>query len=217
MATKTLRITFPQWQEGNNPTYFLGSQLLTWIAPKNEAHKEVVIPVSKPIVPFEEKAKEVVAQDYLKKLTLVVQHKIEKETPDRIITFGGDCLVSQAPFDYLHGKYKEKLGIIWIDAHPDISTPKVFNHEHAMVLGNLLGEGDSELASMVKNPFGSSAILYVGLQQPTDDEVGMLEKMNLKYQIQSESPLSIDEIQTWITQNGFEKIAIHLDLDVLDP
>ena len=30
--------------------------------------------------------------------------KIEEEKPDRIITIGGNCIVSLAPFDYLHGK-----------------------------------------------------------------------------------------------------------------
>ena len=137
--------------------------------------------------------------------------------PDKIITLGGDCLVSQVPFDYLHGKYQDKLGIIWIDAHPDISNPEVFNHEHAMVLGNLLGKGDSELASLVKNPFTSSSVLYVGLQQPNKNEILLLEDMNLNYKIQAEKPLTINEIKTWIKENNFEYVAIHLDLDVLDP
>lgn len=30
---------------------------------------------------------------------------IEAAKPDRIITIGGNCIVSQAPFDYLHGIY----------------------------------------------------------------------------------------------------------------
>ena len=217
MGKKTLRIALPQWQGGNNPTYFLGSQLLTWLAPKNKAHKEVVIPISTPNTPFEEADTQVVAQERVKELTLEVKQKIEEENPDKIITFGGDCLVSQSPFDYLHGKYQNKLGIIWIDAHPDISTPTIFNHEHAMVLGNLLGKGDPNLASLVENPFNPSDVLYVGLQQPTEDEIALLKEMNLNYQVQSESPLSIKEIQAWIEQNDFDYVAIHLDLDVLDP
>lgn len=187
------------------------------MAPKNEAHKEVVIPISAPNTPFEEADTQVVAQERVKELTLEVKQKIEEENPDKIITFGGDCLVSQSPFDYLHGKYQNKLGIIWIDAHPDISTPTIFNHEHAMLLGNLLGKGDPNLASLVENPFNPSDVLYVGLQQPTEDEIALLTEMNLNYQVQSESPLSIQEIQVWIEQNDFDYVAIHLDLDVLDP
>lgn len=213
--TTTVRLTFPEWQGGNNPTYFLGSQLLTWLAPKNESHKEIMISMEEPKFPLKEKTNKVVAQSDLKDLALEVQQKLELANPDKIITLGGDCLVSQVPFDYLHGKYQDKLGIIWIDAHPDISNPEVFNHEHAMVLGNLLGKGDSELASLVKNPFTSSSVLYVGLQQPNKNEILLLEDMNLNYKIQAEKPLTINEIKTWIKENNFEYVAIHLD--VLDP
>ena len=60
---------------------------------------------------------------------------IERENPDKIITIGGNCIVSLAPFDYLHGKYGD-TGIIWLDAHPDVSTPQDgYAYAHAMVLG----------------------------------------------------------------------------------
>ena len=49
-------------------------------------------------------------------------------------TIGGSCMVSQAAFDYLHGIY-ENTGIIWIDAHPDVSQVKDgYPNAHAMVL-----------------------------------------------------------------------------------
>lgn len=55
-------------------------------------------------------------------------------------------MVSQASFDYLHGLY-ENTGIIWIDAHRDVSTVKDnYPNAHAMVLGSLMGYGDSSLS-----------------------------------------------------------------------
>lgn len=39
--------------------------------------------------------------------------QIAVEKPDRIITIGGNCIVSQAAFDYLHGKY-ENVGMTLI-------------------------------------------------------------------------------------------------------
>lgn len=36
------------------------------------------------------------------------------------ITLEGNCLVSEASFDYLHGKYGDELGIIWFGAQLDI-------------------------------------------------------------------------------------------------
>lgn len=125
--------------------------------------------------------------------------------------------MSQAPFDYLHGKYGKELGIIWIDSHPDVSTPKEFHHEHAMVLGNLLGAGDPELSKSVEYPFDSDQFLYVGLQKPLDLEVKSLEELNLNYTVQDKSNLKSEDIQKWIKENGFTKIAVHFDLDVLDP
>jgi len=142
---------------------------------------------------------------------------LKEEAPNKVITFGGSCLVSQAPFDYLHGKYKEQLGVIWLDSHPDVSTPKEFYHEHAMVLGNLLGAGDPELSKSVEFPFESSQFLYVGIQKPLDTEIQLLKDLNLKYTVQDKNILNFQEIQDWIKQNGFTKIAIHLDLDVLNP
>lgn len=56
---------------------------------------------------------------------------IETAKSDKIITIGGNCIVSQAPFDYLHGIY-EDAGIIWIDAHPDVSTVND-NYPNAML------------------------------------------------------------------------------------
>ena len=49
------------------------------------------------------------------------QRKLTAENPDRVVTVGGNCMVSLALFDYLHGKY-ENVGIVWIYAHPDVST-----------------------------------------------------------------------------------------------
>ena len=93
---------------------------------------------------------------------------IEAAQPDKIITIGGNCIVSQAPFDYLHGRYSN-VGIVWIDAHPDVSTPADgYPHAHAMVLGSLMGHGDKELSTLMKHPkFQADEILYVGLQAST--------------------------------------------------
>ena len=44
---KTLRLIFPQWQGGNNPPYYLGAQLLSWLAPEPSGPVEEV-PVAAP-------------------------------------------------------------------------------------------------------------------------------------------------------------------------
>ncbi|MEG6521932.1 arginase family protein [Desulfotomaculum sp. 1211_IL3151] len=214
---KTIRLIAPDWQGGNKREYYFGAELLSWLAPKNDNQKEIKLDIEEPNNEELEKENGVVAQSIVKRNVRMAAEVLKKELPDKIITFGRNCLVSQAPFDYLHGKYGKELGVIWIDSHPDVSTPKEYYHEHAMVLGNLLGAGDPELSKSVEFPFDSDQFLYVGLQKPLDLEVKLLEDLNLNYTVQDKNNLKFEEIQKWIKENGFTKIAIHLDLDVLDP
>jgi len=146
----TLRLLFPQWQGGNNPTYHLGARLLAWLAPANEKSIQAEVPIElcQDIeLPLENG---IVARSVLLSQLKSATKIIEEHAPDRIIVFGGDCLVSQAPFAYLNEKYNGQLGVLWFDAHPDVSTPEMMPHAHAMVLGNLLGGGDAEFAKWLR-------------------------------------------------------------------
>lgn len=215
--TKTLRLIASDWQGGNKPEYYFGAELLSWLAPKNGNQKEIRLPIEFPKSEQLVKENGVTAQRAVKENVRISKKIIEDEQPEKIITFGGTCIVSQAPFDYLKGKYKNELGIIWIDAHPDISNPEIFYNEHAMVLGNLLGKGDPELSKEVENPLSSDSILYVGLQELNSEEKNILNDLNVNYTIQKDNHLNYYQIQEWINKKKFKKIAIHFDLDVLDP
>lgn len=109
------------------------------------------------------------------------QKKIEEESPDSIITIGGNCIVSLAPFDYLHGLY-ENIGVLWIDAHPDVSKPEDgYPYAHAMVLSSLLGHGASQLSDQMKNEeFKADQVLYIGLQDLHDYQDKLLKDMGVK-------------------------------------
>ena len=96
--------------------------------------------------------------------------KLLRHQPDSIVVLGGDCLVDLAPFNYLNEKYDGNLGIIWVDAHPDILIPEQYNHAHAMVLGNLMGIGDDEFKAVV-NVITSYSIHYTKLY---DEKLVML-------------------------------------------
>lgn len=215
--SKTIRLIAPDWQGGNKPEYYFGSELLSWLAPENTNQKTIKLEIEKPHHEKLKKENGVIAQSIVKQNVEMAAKVLKTEAPDKVITFGGSCLVSQAPFDYLHGKYKDKLGIIWLDSHPDVSTPNEFYHEHAMVLGNLLSQGDSELSKDVEFPFSSNQFLYVGLQKPLEFEEKLLKNLKLDYIVQDKKMLDYEQIQKWILKNDFTKIAIHLDLDVLDP
>ena len=216
--SKTLRLIYPQWQGGMNPNYFYGSHILQKILPRGKC-EEIEVPVSEN---FDEKVKinNTNNQEILLKQLKAAYEILEIKNPDKIITIGGDCSVSQSSFDYLHGKYKNnKIGILWIDAHPDISTPNDYENEHAMVLGNLLGDGASEFAKIVKNPFKYNQIMYAGLikNKCLSYENKYLEEKKIKFTTPADLENNSNIITDWIKENQFEFIIIHLDVDVMNP
>ena len=48
---------------------------------------------------------------------------IKQHDPERIVTLGGECSVSVAPFAKLAERHGADLAVLWIDSHPDIGTP----------------------------------------------------------------------------------------------
>ena len=212
---KTIRLLYPDHVSGGLDTYYFGANLLQHILPQNK--NQPLIKVN--ILPPDGKEKVVTngisAEDEVLAGIDDAQAKIKEAKPDRIITIGGNCLVSLASFDYLHGLYKN-TGIIWIDAHPDVSTVKDgYPNAHAMVLGSLLGHGAEQLAAKMKNEkFKAEEILYVGLQKIHDYQEKFLKEVGVKYKIQDKEFVTDEEITEFMKK--FEHILIHFDIDVLD-
>lgn len=217
IMSKTLRLLMPQWQGGNNPPYYFGAKLLTWLAPGSENTPVAEIPVEPCDGDKLPETKEPVGKEVLLKQLKSATKIIEAHQPDRIIMFGGDCLVSQAPFSYLMDKYKEDLGVLWLDAHPDVSTPDMFNHIHAMVLGNLLGEGEPDFAKEVKTPLDPKRVMYGGLQETTREESEIVDRLKIRRAGPEDLKESSLPILDWIRENQIKYLAVHLDLDVLNP
>ncbi len=212
---KTIRLLYPDHVSGGLDTYYFGANLLQYILPQN--NNQPVIKVD--ILPPDGTEKPVIHGIYAENEVLSgihnAQKKLAEESPDRVITIGGNCMVSLAPFDYLHGKY-ENTGIIWIDAHPDVSTVNDgYPNAHAMVLGSLLGHGAAQLAEQLKNPaFKPEEILYVGLQPLHDYQEKYLKDMGLVYKVQDKAFVSDEEIRAFMSR--FDHILVHFDIDVLD-
>ena len=212
---KTIRLLYPDHVSGGLDTYYFGANLLQYILPQNP--NQPVVKVD--IIPPNSKEKTVTNGIYAEEEVLSgirdAQEKISKQNPDRIITIGGNCMVSLAPFDYLHGKYKN-VGIIWIDAHPDVSTLNDgYPNAHAMVLGSLLGHGAAQLTREIKNSlFKPDEIFYIGLQPLHDYQEKYLDDMGVKYKVQDKTFVTSSEINDFIGR--FDHILIHFDIDVLD-
>lgn len=212
---KTIRLLYPDHASGGLETYYFGANLLQYILPQNENQKLVKVEIAPPDGKAKTVTNGIYSEDEVVSGIRDAKKKLAVEQPDRIITIGGNCLVSLAPFDYLHGR-NESLGIIWIDAHPDVSTEKDgYPNAHAMVLGTLLGGGAKSLRDEMENlPFKAEQILYVGLQKIHEYQERFLKEAGVNYKIQDKDFVGDEEIRGFIKK--FDHVLVHFDIDVLD-
>lgn len=214
---KTLRLTYPQWQGGVNPNYVFGSELLAFIAPPSK-DECVTIHIDRD---FEKPYQTIDGVDFGNILLSQMREAkeiLEEKQPDRIIIFGGDCSVTQIPFDYLNGKYGDEIGVLWLDAHPDISDTTVTSHLHEMPLSNLLGLNSNSELTKVEYPFSPSKIFMGGL---IEEDLRPMDMMCKKLHLQIASPEELAEssqsVLNWLQKENIRFLAVHWDLDVIAP
>lgn len=213
---KTIRLLYPESVSGGLSTYRLGARLMAAILPENETQ-----PLVKIDVPALGKTGPTITNGIASEAAVLegirkARAALEKEAPERVVTVGGNCIVSLASFDHLHALYPE-AGILWIDAHPDVSLPENgYPNAHAMVLAALLGRGAPSLAKELKNPaFGAKDLLYIGLQGLHDYQRKFLDDAGVDYAVQTETFVSDERILAFLTEHP--QVFVHLDIDVLDP
>lgn len=216
MNKKTIRMLMPQWQGGNNPNYSFGAELLAWLAPDSD-HPLVHVPVKAYDGTLLENENGIYGRKQLIEQLEAAQHIIKAHKPDRIVMFGGDCLVEQAPFAYLNELYGGELGLIWIDAHTDLDRIIGYDYGHTLPLGNLLGEGDKEFAKLVNIPLKPENVFLAGLDTPTEQDTEIIQRLGIKTAGTKQLKNSTESIKNWIKQSDIKHLAIHVDLDVLDP
>lgn len=229
--TKTIRLIYPQWQgasivplipEVKNPDdasrgYFLGAQLLNFLAP-DSGQESLTVPVS---IELEDRqvTDGVLDRDIIIRQTRTALDMLRVSNPDKIVTLGGECSVSVVPFTYLAEKYDNDVAVIWIDAHPDITLPgDVYPGYHAMAVTACMGYGDKRILEKLPAKISPSKILLVGLRNWERDEI---KERQQQYGIKHLSPQDVaqnsDAIKSWLKACGASKVVIHFDMDALDP
>ena len=200
--TKTIRLVYPQWQGGSiaqwitevkdpeqaSRGYYLGAQLLNFLAPDN-GQDTYTVPVS----------------------TDLVERKVTDQKPDKIVTLGGECSASVVPFTYLSERYNGDVAMVWIDAHPDITLPgDVYPAYHAMAVTACMGLGDKQIVSELPKKIDPSKILFVGLRDWERDEIKERQK---QYGIKHLTPEEVREnskaVLEWLKSCGASKVVIH--------
>lgn len=213
----TLRITIPEWHGGMNPDYYFGSELMEMIAPPGKDEESVRIEVDtglsglESIDGFEGGSFLLTQQDATRKA-------LEERQPERVVVFGGDCSVTKVPFDYLSGKYGDKLGILWLDAHPDISRKGNTSHLHETPAGDLLGLNQDSVLTKAEHPVSPERFMFAGL---ITEDLLPKEQIVKAMGLRTASPESLSEnsceVLSWIKGAGIGYVAVHWDLDVLSP
>ena len=213
----TLRLHMPQWQGGNLTEYHLSSQLLSWLLPPTQGPNETV-PVPEPYDLAALKIEDgILAKGALLEQARAARTAIEKHQPDRVLTIGADCLVDLAPIAYLNKRHGGTVGVLWIDAHPDVQTPKDFHHGHAQVLGMLLGEGDADFVREAGSPIQPAKVMYAGLDEWSPAENEALSRLGLRRTGSKELADSSGSILQWIEAEAITHMAVHLDVDAISP
>lgn len=228
---KTIRLIYPQWQgakithwipeiqdpEEASRGYYLGAQLLNFLAPDN-GQITLTVPVTTDIT--ERKVTDgVMDRDALVEQTKAALEILKAENPDKIVTLGGECSVSVVPFTYLADKYADDVAMIWIDAHPDITLPgDVYPGYHAMAVTACMGLGNENIISKLPAKIDPEKILLIGIRDWERDEI---KERQQQYGIKHLTPEDVrensDAVSEWLKSCGASKVVIHFDMDVLDP
>lgn len=136
---------------------------------------------------------------------------------DRILTLGGECSVSVAPFAALSQKYGEDLALIWVDSHPDVGTPSSdYDGYHAMAVSVLLGHGDEEIVRRLTAIVPAERVALAGLHDWTEDDYPNIAAWGLTFFSPDDLRDTSEPLLQWLASTGATKVAIHFDVDTVD-
>ncbi|GAA1398467.1 arginase family protein [Luteococcus peritonei] len=227
----TLRLLWPQWQGATAANvvelfpevplpdarlaYAMGSRLLGHMLPPHDG------PVAEvPVAPDDSglvlergiESRAVLLEQLRAALALVEQHDC-----DRVLTLGGECSVSLAPFSWLARRHGEDLAVVWLDSHPDVGTPDSEYHgHHAMAVSLLTGHGDQDFLAALPGTVDPSRVALAGLHSWTEDDIGHVADWGLTSFSPQDLRESSEPLLDWLASTGCSKVALHLDVDVVD-
>ncbi|MBT8163162.1 MULTISPECIES: arginase family protein [Arthrobacter] len=228
----SLRLLWPQWQ-GAAPDvvgtlapelplpaaqtgYSLGTRILDLLVPEAAGQRTETVPVSghSPTLGTD---RGVYARDVIIEQLQAALNILADADPDRVTTLGGECSVSVAPFSHLAAKYGDDLAVVWLDAHPDCTLPSSnYDGYHAMAISHLTGHGDPDVLNALPATIHSSRIALAGLHSWAEDELPNIEAWGLATFPPNVLNQGTDSLIDWLKATGCSKVAIHLDLDVID-
>ena len=102
----TIRLFYPDFLSGGLETYYFGAVLLQHILLQNGNQTLYKVNIAPPAGKKYEVTDGVYAKEEVRAGIEDAMNILEHIRPDKVVTIGGNCIVSQAPFDYLHDLYE---------------------------------------------------------------------------------------------------------------
>lgn len=137
----------------------------------------------------------------------------------RVLTLGGDHTVSFGSISATLAQ-DPATRVIWVDAHPDINTPKstLSGNCHGMPVAHLLGLVHNQFPEV---PLSPNNLVYVGLRDIDAAEQLMLDSISPTIftadKVNKDSILNVLYMLSKKWKNKNVPIHISLDIDSIDP
>jgi arginase len=230
-SSATLRLLCPQWQGAGTSSvrelasefpfdvarrgYAVGSAVLEAVLPPTDG-PTATVPISMVDEGLEQvdgvEAKAVLVEQLARALDVIAGH-----APSRIVTLGGECSVSVAPFSALARRYGDDMAVVWIDSHPDIGTPaSEYPGFHAMAVAALTGHGDPDILNLLPATISPERIALVGLHEWTEDDFPNVAMWGIQPYSPDQLLESSQPLLKWLADTQCSRIAIHFDVDTID-
>jgi arginase len=157
-------------------------------------------------------AKQVILTQLAQALEVIREHD-----PARIVTLGGECAVSVAPFAELAHRYGDDLAIVWIDSNPDIGTPaSQYPGFHAMAVAALTGHGDPQVQELLPATVAPDRVALVGLHAWANDDIANVAQWGIRLFSPDDLRATTQPVLDWLAGTGCSRVAIHFDVDTID-
>ncbi|GGD68739.1 arginase [Paenibacillus nasutitermitis] len=140
------------------------------------------------------------------------------------LTLGGDHSIAMGTIAGLT-EHKQRLGVIWIDAHADLNTPRTSpsGNLHGMSLAAGLGHGDSRFTRLrgFSPKLQPGRIVLVGARQLDEGEKQLIRTLGVTcFTMQDIDRLGMARVMEQtirIASNGSDGIHVSFDIDCIDP
>lgn len=142
---------------------------------------------------------------------------------DMPVFIGGDHAAAMGTVSAA-GVYHKEIGLIWVDAHPDINTDatSVTGNIHGMPVAALLGKGEKSLTRFLTDDVKVKPenVVMIGLRDIDPPEAVTLKELNIKYYTYDDVKRRgldecLDESVKYLSH--LKNVHISFDLDSTNP